>query len=154
MDTEHLKTKVKSIVEKATILKNKYINNKNIPITYACIFAHSKEEYDELCDVTRNIGKVLQETPTGIIFRIDPLSTVSGVLELLKIRLPDAKKPGSGYGDFTIPDYPGFKKKYLAKKGFHLTRRENYEFIGISDPESDVGAYFSNPPFDKVIGIR
>jgi hypothetical protein len=149
MDVDTLKARVKLVVEKAAALKDKYTDANRAPIAYACIFAHSKDEYDELCRVTKKIGSAARETPTGFIFRIQPIHTVSGVLELLKIRLPDPAKQGLGYGDFTVPDYPSFKKKHLAKKGFHLTKREHYEFIGIF--ESDIGAYFSNPPFDQVI---
>ena len=85
MKIEDLKFKVKSIVEKATVLKNKHINDKNTPVNYACIFSQSKEEYEELLEVTRKIGKIIKETPTGSLFHIEPLQTISGVLKLLKI---------------------------------------------------------------------
>ena len=78
MDTEDLKIKVKKIVEKATALKNKHIDDKNTPVNYACIFSQSKKEYDELLDVTRKIGNVVKETPTGLLFHIEPLQTISG----------------------------------------------------------------------------
>jgi len=44
MDAEDLKIKVQSIVEKATTLKNKHIEEKNISVNYACIFAQTEEE--------------------------------------------------------------------------------------------------------------
>ena len=46
MDTKDLKNLVKSVVEKATALKNKHIEYKNTPVNYACIFSQSKEEYE------------------------------------------------------------------------------------------------------------
>lgn len=39
MNMEDLEKLVKDIVEKATALKNKHIENKNTPINYACIFS-------------------------------------------------------------------------------------------------------------------
>ncbi len=65
MEVENLKNLVKNIVEKATALKNKHIDNKNTPVNYACIFSQSDKEYNELLEITRKIGKVLQETPSG-----------------------------------------------------------------------------------------
>ena len=43
MKTDDLKIKVKNIVEKATALKNKHINDKNTPVNYACIFSQNDE---------------------------------------------------------------------------------------------------------------
>jgi hypothetical protein len=154
MDTGDLKIKVQNIVEKATILKNKHINNKNTPVNYACIFSQSKKEYNDLVKVTQKIGRVIKETPTGLLFHIKPLQTLSGVLKLLKIRLPDNTRPESGDADFTISNFPDFKKKYLSKNGFKLIKREDFEMIELVDSEFDVRAYFSNPPLDKQLNIK
>ncbi len=62
MEVEDLKKIVKSIVKKATILKNKHIEYKDTPINYACIFSQNDNNYKELLKVTRKIGKVIQET--------------------------------------------------------------------------------------------
>ena len=149
MDTKDLKIKIQNIVKRATALKNKYINNKNMPVNYACIFCQNKEEYDKLVEVTRKIGKVIKETPTGLLFQIKPLKTVSGILKLLKIRLPDPIRPERGDTDFTVSNFPEFKKKYLLKSGFKLIKREGFEMIELVDSKFDVRVYFSNPPYIK-----
>ena len=154
MDLEGLKIKVKNIVEKATALKNKHIDDKNTPINYACIFSQSKEEYDELLDITRKIGKVIKETPTGLLFHIEALQTVSGVLKLLKIRIPDSTRPELGDADFTIFNFPDFEKKYLFKNGFKLIKKEDFVMIELMDSDFNVRAYFSNPPLDLQLDIQ
>jgi hypothetical protein len=150
MDKEDLKTIVKKIVEQACALKNKHIDDKDMPVNYACIFSQSKEEYDSLIEITKKIGNIIKETPTGLLFKIDPLDTVSGKLQLLKIRIPDVTRPERGDADFTVPNYLDFKKKYLPRKGFKLIKkREDFEMLELMDPEFDVRVYFSNPPLDK-----
>ena len=154
MDTEDLKIRVKSIVEKATALKNKHIDEKNTPVNYACIFSQSKEEYDELIEVTRKIGKVIQEMPTGLLFHIEPLQTISGTLKLLKIRIPDPTRPELGDADFTVSNFPEFEKKYLSKRGFKIMQKETFYMIELIDSDFDVRAYFSNPPLDEQLNLK
>lgn len=154
MDIEDLKIKVKSVVEKATILKNKHIDDKNTPVNYACIFSQSKEEYEELLEATHKIGKVIQETPTGFLFHIEPLQTVSGILKLLKIRIPDPTRPELGDADFTISNFSDFEKKYLSKPGFKIIKKEDFYMIELMDSDFDVRAYFSNPPLDKQLKVK
>ena len=43
MDTKDLKIKVQGIVQRATLLKNKYVDDKKALVNYACIFSHSKD---------------------------------------------------------------------------------------------------------------
>jgi hypothetical protein len=153
METGDLKNKVKSIVEKATSLKNKHIDNKNTPVNYACIFSQNKEEYEELLKITRKIGKVIQETPTGLLFHIEPLETVSGVLKLLKIRIPDPTRPELGDADFTISNFLEFEKKYLSKPNFKIMKKPNFYMIELMDSDFDVRVYFSNPPLDEQLNV-
>ena len=123
-------------------------------MNYACIFSQSNEEYNGLVKSARMIGSVIKETPTGPLFRISPLETVSGVLKLLKIRIPDDTRPEMGDADFTVQNFPEFKKKYLPKKGFKLIKRGNFEMIELADTGFDVRAYFSNPPLDEQLRIN
>ena len=153
MNAEDLKNLVKSIVEEATALKNKHIEYKDTPVNYACVFSQSKEEYEELLEAARKIGKVIKETPTGPLFHIEPLETVSGVLRLLKIRIPDPTRPERGDADFTISNFSEFEKRYLSKSGFKLIKRKNFVMIELMDPDFNVRAYFSNPPLDKQLNI-
>ncbi|TKJ17610.1 hypothetical protein CEE44_03690 [Candidatus Woesearchaeota archaeon B3_Woes] len=154
MNTEDLKKLVKNIVEEATILKNKHIDFKDIPINYACIFSQSEKEYQELLEISRKIGTMIKETPSGFLFHISPLETISGTLKLLKIRFPDSTRPERGDADFTISNFSRFEKKYLSKKGFKLIKKENFYMIELMDPKFNVRAYFSNPPLDLQLNIK
>jgi len=154
MNTEDLKNKVKSIVEKGTALKNKHTTYKNAPVNYACIFSQSKKEYEELLEVATKIGAVVKETSTGILFQIEPLKTISGVLKLLKIRIPDSTRPELGDADFTISNFSDFEKRYLSKKNFKLIKRQDSVMIELMDSNFDVRVYFSNPPLDVQLNIK
>ena len=143
------------IVKQAAKLKDAYTSEDSAPVNYACIFAQSQAEYDTFTKSAANIGKVMDDTPTGRLFRIAPLYTVSGRLQLLKVRTPDPTRSERGDADFTVSDYPTFKRRYLAKPGFKLIRKnDNFEMIELMDSYSfNVRAYFSNPPLDKQLGI-
>lgn len=154
METKSLEIMVQHVVGQAAALKNKHVKEKETPVNYACIFSQSKAEYDGLVGTTRDIGKVIKETPTGLLFNIRPLTTVSGELRLLKIRLPDKTRPEMGDADFTVRDFKAFKEKYLTKEGFKLIRRSDFEMVELVDPGFNVRAYFSNPPLDKQLGIK
>jgi len=153
MNMKSLKQFVQEIAEKANALKDKHTSEKNAPVNYACIFCQSDEQYDSLVTLTQEIGKVVEETPTGPLFHIQPLDTIAGKLQLLKIRKPDTTRPELGDADFTVSNYTEFKKKYLSQKGFSLIVRKNFEMIELVDPKFNVRAYFSNPPLDKQFKI-
>jgi hypothetical protein len=153
MGTEKLKEIIRKIVQQATELKNKHTTAKDTPVNYACIFSQSKQEYDELLEAAHKIGKSIKKTPTGFLFKIEPIQTSEGVLKLLKIRLPDKTRPQLGDADFTIDNFSEFEKKYLSQKGFKLIPKENFYMIELMDPQFNVRTYFSNPPLDKQLGI-
>jgi hypothetical protein len=154
MDVKNLRQFVQEIVKRANNLKDKHTSEKNAPVNYACIFCQSDEQYDSLVALAQEIGKVVEETPTGPLFHIQPLNTIAGKLQLLKIRKPDAARPELGDADFTITNYPEFKRKYLSQKGFSLIIRKNFEMIELVDSQFNVRAYFSNPPLNKQLGIE
>jgi hypothetical protein len=154
MDVSNLRQLVQEIVEKANALKNKHTSEEKAPVNYACIFCQNGEQYNSLVALAQEIGKVIEETPTGPLFHIQSLETITGKLQLLKIRKPDATKPELGDADFTISNYPEFKKKYLLQRGFSLIVRKNFEMIELVDPKFNVRAYFSNPPLDKQLNLN
>ncbi len=153
MDEDNLKKQVQDIVKQSCELKDRHTDEHNAPVNYACIFSQSQEEYELLIKIAHNIGKIIQETPSGPLFNIHPLKTVSGDLRLLKIRNPDKTKPERGDADFTVSDYPNFKDKYLSKKGFKLIDKKQFEMIELMDPDFDVRTYFSYPPLDKQLDV-
>jgi hypothetical protein len=154
MDVKDLKQFVQEIVKKASNLKNKHTSEKKAPVNYACVFCQSDEQYKSLVTIIQKIGNIVEETPTGPLFHIQPLDTIAGSLQLLKIRKPDITRPELGDADFTVSYYPEFKKKYLSQKGFSLIVRKNSEMIELVDPKFNVRVYFSSSPLNKQLGIE
>jgi len=153
MTTEKLQEMIQIIVKQAGELKNKHTIEKDAPVNYACVFSHSEAEYKELTEAVKTMGKVIKETNSGLLYHIKDLETVGGILRILKIRIPDVTKPERGDADFTVKDYPAFKKTYLSQDGFKLIKRKKFEMIELMDPKFNVRAYFSHPPLDQQLGI-
>ncbi|MFA4818758.1 MAG: hypothetical protein WC621_02870 [Patescibacteria group bacterium] len=149
MNTNTLKKLVKDIVSQAKALKDRHTLEPNAPVNYACIFAQSDTEYKELIEATQTIGKVVKEMNSGLLYHITDLETVAGVLRILKIRIPDPTKPERGDADFTVADYPSFKKECLSRPGFKLITRTDMEMIELMELNCTARAYFSNPPVDQ-----
>lgn len=148
-----METLIQNIVKNAKDLKDKYTDQKNAPVNYACIFCQSKEEEENFLKLAHKLGTVIQETKAGPVFQISPLDTIAGKLQLLKIRKPDSTRPERGDADFTVSDYPSFKKKYLNKPGFSLIQKENFEMIELYKKGRNVRVYFSFPPLDKQLNL-
>jgi len=153
MTPENIKERVKEIVAEAKLLSKKYTDQESAPVNYACIFTQRGEEFEELVALTGEMGYVIDQTSMGPIFKIEPLETASGTLNLLKIRRPDPDKPEKGYADFTVSDYQAFKREYLSKPGFHLLARPKMEIIGLADDAYNVRAYYANPTLPRVLGL-
>lgn len=151
MNQTQLINHIKLIVIKAKELKDKYLDNKYllIPVNYACIFAQNDSEYFNFENIISSFGKVIKQTPSGNLFYIEPIKTVSGDLFFLKNRKPDKTRKEMGDADFTIDNFKDFKKTYITKKGFVLIVRDNYEMIELTDINYNVRAYFSNPPINE-----
>ena len=154
MDTANLTKLVQNIVKKSCKLKDKYTDEHTAPVNYACIFSQNQDEFETLIKLTNKIGKIIQETPTGPLFKIQPIKTTSGNLKLLKIRNPDETRPERGDADFTLSNYSKFKKIHLQEDGFRLIERPNFEMIELMKSDLNVRAYFSNPPLDKQLDIK
>jgi hypothetical protein len=153
MSIEDLKKLVKEIVAQANDFKNTLVN-ENAPVNYACIFSQNEDEFKTFFETAKQLGgKIVIDTKAGPVFKIDPLLTVAGKLQLLKIRKPDIKRPERGDADFTLKNYDKIKKVLLAQPGFKLIERDNFEMIEAANPEYDVLVYFSNPPLDQQLGI-
>ncbi len=146
---EHL---IQGIVRDAEHLKDKYTDQKDIPVNYVCIFCQSEKEEINFLEEAHKIGKIIQETPSGSLFKIS-IDTIAGKLQLLKIRKPDLSRPERGDADFTVSDYFSFKEKYLKETGFSLTKREGFEMIELYEKDNNVRVYFSFPPLDKQFNL-
>jgi hypothetical protein len=148
-----IEKRIVNIVLDAQKLKDTHTNEKDALVNYACVFAQSEQEFSQLLEQPKSMGEIIKETPTGPLFKIEPMQTSAGMLKLVKIRKPDPTRPERGDADFTVSDYPAFKQTVLGTDGFKLIERENFEMIELMDPAYDVRAYFSNPPLDKQLGI-
>ena len=137
------------IVKESCDLKNKFTQERDALVNYCCIFSQSDKEFNELKGLANKIGKVIKETPSGPLYQIVPVETVSGPLKLLKVRHADETKPERGDADFTVKNYSGFKDKYLSRDKFKLILRNDFEMIELIDSEFKVRTYFSNPPLDE-----
>ena len=144
----------KTIVFEAKELKDKYLGDMNLAVNYACIFSHNSEEFKNLNIEASKIGIVIDDTPTGYLYKIKKIKTIAGDLQLLKIRKPDPTRPEKGDADFTVPDFQKFKRSYNDKLGFKLIQREKFVMIELKDSNYDVRVYFSNPPLDKQLGLK
>ena len=129
MSVEDLKKMVEATVRQAMELKDRHTAELNAAVNYACIFSQSQGEYRELVETTGRMGNMIQQTPKGHLFQVSPMETTAGPLQLLKVRRPDPTRPERGDADFTVVDYPAFKKNSLGKKGFKLIKKENFEMI-------------------------
>ena len=136
---------VQNIVKGAEILKDKYTDQKGLPVNYACIFCQSEEEFQYFKTEAYKIGKVVQERSNSLLFRISPIKTTAGNLYLLRIRQPDKSRPERGDADFTVPDYNKFKKMYLKEPGFLRIPRDKAEMIELHKKGENVRVYFSSP---------
>lgn len=153
MNPEEFKTSIQIIVAEASKLRDARTTEHEAPVNYACVFSQNEQEYESLLAVAKQLGKVVQETAMGPVFYIESLDTIAGSLRLVKIRKPDPKRTERGDADFTVSDYPSFKKTYLGKPGFKIIERPNMEMIELVDPEFNALAYFSNPPLSKVLNL-
>ena len=149
-----LRELVTSIVATAAKLKNDFTDEKQAPVNYACIFAQSENEFQSFTKVVEGLGRIIHRTASVPVYFINGLETISGILRILKIRMPDPGRPERGDADFTVRDYKLFKAAYLKRPGFKLIERPNMEIIELMQAGYDVRAYFSDPPLIKVLGIE
>ena len=153
MKLEKLESIVQSIVLECNRLRKAHDAEEKSVAGYVAIFSQSEKEFKELLKVTKTLGRIIEETPPGPVFLIQPMETASGKLRILKIRKPDAAKPQRGDTDYSLQDYPSFKQKHLKRSGFRLIQREKFEMIELMDNRFNAIAYFSNPPVEKQLGL-
>lgn len=154
MKSDDLNERLSQIVAECVELKNKYVEEKDLPVDYICIFSHSKSEYDELKKLALQNGELIEKTPTGPIlkFIVSP-STKAGKPKVFKIRQPDKTRPELGDVDFTT-NYEKFKGKYLDNNKFTLIKRDKFEMLELKDNDFNVRVYFSSIPPSQLRGIN
>lgn len=154
MEIENIHQKIHAIVNVGNRLKNNYTKEEKAVLDSCYIFAQTKEEYDELEEYTKEVGRLLSATPTGNIYQIPPIETECGILRILKIRIPDDKATEMGCADFALEDYDKFKEEYITRKNFTLIQRVGYEMIELIDKAYNARVYFPNPPQEKKFQLR
>ena len=155
MNINELYEFIKSIVKKSNDLKNKYTNETNAKVNYACIFCKNDEDFNNYIEILKkDDNDIIEDTYSGPLFKLSGLETVAGTLKLLKIRRYDDKHLDLGDADFTVGNYEEFKSKYINNSNFKLISGEEYEMIELMEEGNKVRAYFSNPPLDEELGIK
>lgn len=153
MSVDELNRIINYIVAKSLELLKKYINEK-IELEYVAIFSQNKDEYDNLLNLTTSLGRIVDKTPTGPIFKFNnPPQTIAGKPKLLKIRISDKTRPQRGDVDFNT-NYEQFKEKYLDNGRFKLAKSwDGHEMVELRDENYDVLIYFSMMPLSKSLGV-
>jgi hypothetical protein len=144
------------IIPKTLEMNHLYVPDELVRINYSAIFCENDAEYEELNKEAAQIGDVVEDTPTGPLYKLHkPLQTLAGPLWLLKIRKPDPTRPQRGDADFTLKDYYSFKEKYSKNtEHFKVIDRGNFEMIELKDSKFDVLSYFSNIPLTLQFSIE
>ena len=147
---------IEYVVAQTLQLNRLHIPDELVSINYSAIFCQSDEEFETLEKRASQRGHVVEDTPTGPLFKLNqPLETIAGPLWLLKIRKPDPTRPQRGDADFTLKDYETFKKKHVKDaKHFKVIDRDNFEMIELRDEKFDVLTYFSSIPLTRQLGIE
>lgn len=147
---------IEYIVPKTLELNHKYIPDEELRISYSAIFCQSDEEYKRLTAEATRLGEVVDNTSTGLLYKIQkPLKTPAGPLWLIKIRKADPTRPQRGDADFTLKNHKAFKGKHANDPDhFKIIPRDEFEMIELRDSHFDVLSYFSNPPLNEQFGIE
>lgn len=141
---------IEYITKNCKDLKDKYIN-EDLKIDYICIFSQSQKEYEELLEIASSVGKLVDKTKTGPVFKFhNPPQTIIGKPKVIKIRIPDNTRPERGDVDFTS-NYSDFKNKYFDDNKFKLIKREKFEMLELKDPAFNVLVYFSSIPQSQLL---
>ena len=127
---------------KSTELSKKITNNQ-YPIASLTIFSHYPNEFEELKKFILELGNLHTENNGPFVKLSEPIQLSNVKLDLLRIRKPDPYRMQVGCNDFSVPDYPEFKERYLksTSSNLRLIERPEYEMIELFDPDFDVLAY-------------
>lgn len=139
------------IVNKSAALKDKYTDEVDADVEFACIFCQTDEEYEKYSKNVSKIGRIVQCSPSGYTYQlVKPVETKAGQLFFVKIRKPDVARKELGDADFNV-NYHEFKRKHHEHPNFELIKREEFEMLRLSELKGDVMACFSNIPIRKLL---
>ena len=111
MNVDEVYNLIKEIVNKSNELKNRYTDEVNAKVNYACIFCKNDDEFNRYIRVLKaDKNSVIKDTYSGPLFKLNGLETVAGKLKLLKVRRYDDKHLDLGDADFTVTNYYEFIK--------------------------------------------
>ncbi len=132
---QYISSNITGLCKKIT--RNEYL------ISSLTVFSHYPEEFEKLKRILLGLGKLDHENNGPFVRLYKPIQLPKNKLQLLRVRQPDPYRMQVGCGDFIVPDYEGFKKKYLekTKNNLRLIKRLEYEMIEFFDPDYDVLAY-------------
>jgi len=143
------------IIPKTIELNNKYISSEIMEINYSAIFCQNQEEWENFNNQMILLATIIDNTPTGPLYKFnEPVKTIIGDLQLLKIRKYNKDHSQRGDADFTTKNYESFKNKYLEDTNhFNVIKRPNFEMVELKDPDFNVMSYFSSIPLIIQYGL-
>lgn len=153
MNKDEFVNLINSIVSDSKKLMDKYCDIEDVHVNYACIFCQNEKEEMEFNSLAGELGSIIEDTQTGPLYKIRPLETRFGRLQLLKVRSVDQTRPERGDADFTITNFDQFWNENKGRPQFKLIEREDFVMIELMDESFDVRTYFSNPPLDVQHGL-
>ncbi len=116
-------------------------------VDFVNIFSRDDTEFSELLTCLKDIAQptTTHTEGTGITFRFsDPISTSAGLLQWVRLRKADPRRPQRGGLDFKVENYEAFKKECFAKNSgdYGLIMRTGFELVEIKGV--DVMVYVPN----------
>jgi len=125
-----------------------HITGETAPISSLTIFSHYPEEFEKLKEIQKAMGNFVGETLGPRVILHEPIRAGVDIITHLRIREPDPYHAQVGSNDYDIPDYAGFKQKFLLEKpnNLRLLVRPEYELIEFWDPHFDVTGYVLSEP--------
>jgi len=121
----------------------KKITGKTFPVSSLTIFAHYPEEYEKLCKILAEPGKIVGENNGPRFLLQHPIKARDTFITHIRVRKPDPYRMQVGCSDFDVEEYQDFKQQYLSQHPNNLRciERPDYEMIEFLNPDFDVLAY-------------
>ncbi len=117
---------------------------KKLPITILKIFAHYLDEYDYLYKQISQKGNPAPFNSKTSYYAEFPTKIAGYEITHVGLRIADPYRLHVGCGDYEIPDFADFKKKYLGTSPF--IREFNSEMLEVWHPDFDILGYIIPQP--------
>lgn len=117
-----LTERINAILEKANVLRDKYLSKYQLASDYLNIYSQTSEEYDFYSEETLKQGQVIKETQSGVYIRINPIVVQDTEISIIKVRKPDQNRKQLGTMNYTSPSYQTIREEnLLSSNNFHIS---------------------------------